>query len=596
MVASNGHYSNRTPNGSFINMEYNGTPTGARNPGWWEGQSQNDSIAHVNQQAQHQQPLPPLQLQLQPLPPFPSTPIVMTPAFSMHAWPSGTPPSVGDTPVSYAYHQLPPPPPPLLQGQPLPLPSQSHALAFAHSAQQHRFDQTFIRPPPPPPPPPQVPPLVPQQIRRRNPSIRRRTRKRKPGTLSNDPLSNENESSRSQNSKNMDTQLASSNVPKTGVSAVSTSAEETTASRQDINRDAASAQLELSSAFDLVTVTAHHSSDTQSNHVDDAKGIASKSSSVSNDSSISPTPSESESIEAKPAKKLKNRKQLEMARARLELLKKKRSAMQGGLKVDTASATASEAPEDVQVALKRAREKLRGALQGRERAMQRFSPVHQTPISGLSSDLTIKNISQTGPEDMVCFPSTNLGLDLGRAELEELIGDDFTTDDSGSLAARKLQLQRELLALKERLEEKQKASWRDSKGGGDKDDDNDNDTSMEVTRTQAMKQLLTKEELEKRKEEARAVVDISYWKHFVSKQEHILSEVDEQVDENRKALEKCSREVDDTAKDIQKADDDIHDLETRERAVADMASNVMKKLLSTRKELHSEKEKQSAVA
>jgi small-conductance mechanosensitive channel len=97
---------------------------------------------------------------------------------------------------------------------------------------------------------------------------------------------------------------------------------------------------------------------------------------------------------------------------------------------------------------------------------------------------------------------------------------------------------------------------------------------------------MTKEELERRKEEAQAFMDLSYWKHFVSKQEHILSDVNAQVLENLKGSEECTREVEDTKKALFEIDKEIVDLETREKAVADMVGKAMTQLLSTREELH----------
>jgi hypothetical protein len=109
---------------------------------------------------------------------------------------------------------------------------------------------------------------------------------------------------------------------------------------------------------------------------------------------------------------------------------------------------------------------------------------------------------------------------------------------------------------------------------------------------------MTKAELERRKEEAHAFMDLSYWKHFMSKQEHIMSQVDGQVndDNNSNALEECSREIKDATRSLRETDLKVLDLETRQQAVASMVSSALTELLETRNKLHLEKAVESSTA
>lgn len=184
----------------------------------------------------------------------------------------------------------------------------------------------------------------------------------------------------------------------------------------------------------------------------------------------------------------------------------------------------------------------------------------------------------------VRFPTEGFGLDLGRKALEEL-------SDRDSLASRKSQLQQELMALKNLLERKQGSTELEEDGNDSQGDD----AAKGITSSPVTKQIMTKEELERRKEEAQAIMDLSYWKHFVSKQEHMMAEVDGQVHENSKALNECSIEIEDAVRNLQESELHILDLEKRQQAVAQMVSNATAKLLETRKKLHLEKAKEPAV-
>ena len=106
-----------------------------------------------------------------------------------------------------------------------------------------------------------------------------------------------------------------------------------------------------------------------------------------------------------------------------------------------------------------------------------------------------------------------------------------------SLAERKLQLQNELMALKEKLEKKtlqqqQANNIVDSNSNSNSENFIDGNIGNNGNKNE---KALTKQGLRKRKAEVQFVVDISYWKHFVSKQENLLDQVTtklQSMDEN----------------------------------------------------------------
>jgi hypothetical protein len=276
--------------------------------------------------------------------------------------------------------------------------------------------------------------------------------------------------------------------------------------------------------------------------------------------------------------------ELEITKARLEELRKTQrefEAKQGEAVLVPADPTKPpKSSEDVQMALKRAREKLQGAMQRRDRAMQRLSPVNEsiTPISALSADLAIADVAATGSEEKVFFPTTEMSADFGRSDLEQ---SGRAADDkvSSSLAARKLRLQRELQTLKAKLEKHQKY---------------EENPSAQENHGNIAKLPYTKEELEKKKEEAQTVMDISHWKLFVSKQERMTEEASSRVLENRRALSVCEEEQQQTTAQLEKTKNELRDLENSEQAVPSLISSITCKLLQTRKELYKEKRKGTA--
>ena len=100
---------------------------------------------------------------------------------------------------------------------------------------------------------------------------------------------------------------------------------------------------------------------------------------------------------------------------------------------------------------------------------------------------------------------------------------------------------------------------------------------------------MTKEELRRRKDEAQAMMDLSYWKHFVSKQEVIMSDVDKQVDDTRKAVESCTREMEEASTHLDETELLIRDIELRQQTITDMITKATSALLETRQKVHLEK-------
>ena len=250
------------------------------------------------------------------------------------------------------------------------------------------------------PPPP--PPLVPQQIlRKANPSSPKRpSRKRKPDALQNTETEHSNHPRDQREEKHDRHKIKVPRAINLTLSLQNQQNDSRMVSQQDSNQEG-------STSFNVI-----HSS--ENFQVADPEYYDNGKSERESSDNLSSTATDAESFgQIKDAgeianKKSESRKKLELLKAKLELAKQKKLAMQGELKqtnpTDSESPKISEAKKnpEVQAALKRAREKLRGALTSRERALQRTSPV-QTPISGLCVSLIIRNISQTGPQSLVRF-------------------------------------------------------------------------------------------------------------------------------------------------------------------------------------------------
>jgi hypothetical protein len=374
--------------------------------------------------------------------------------------------------------------------------------------------------------------------------------------------------------------------------------------------------------------------------------------------------------------------------------------------------------QEAQVALDRARSKLQGALQNRDRALlqqrqksltstsnpldaalatpgnknnnnnnatgvsswnrKRRSPQQQyfprqkqgrynsnsgiavhgnlPPISALSQSfsLRINDIPRTGPPNMVYYcndpnmnysPASCMGAQGGKEAIEALRrgsywpfkggenktaggggGDGGTTSiknhnnaTSISLVQRKLQLQNELMALKEKLDMKSSQEPKQP-------------TTTNATTTAAAKangtkngKTATKEGLERRKAEAQTVMDISYWKHFVSKQEYLLEQVtakinsmndtnnnsSQQQQQNQhhhrrrrppkvprgaaNAYQECLHERHATNKAIAKVQHDLDIIEQRQKVVEEGIALSTQTLLKARQALHGERNTTAAL-
>lgn len=308
------------------------------------------------------------------------------------------------------------------------------------------------------------------------------------------------------------------------------------------------------------------------------------------------------------------------------------------------STSNNEKKLDAKAALERARSKLRGALKNRRRALgtsvtsagaasssaSTSSRHWLPPVSGLSASMVITDIANTGPAELVYFPHPSLDTDLGRARLIAMLGEKVMAElhsdkmpdateypggvdasdgkpPSTSLADRKRQLQQELMALKEKLEKTQQTAGNSellhSLGGNHEARDDllngisgpeDGFTSTSALDDGGRKTLkrnanqvaTTKEELERRKVEAQNFMDISYWKHFVSKQEHLLSQVSDQVEETTRASEKCRGEEIEIDMELHSVEDSIALVETRKKVIDDGIAQSMTHLLECRQELH----------
>lgn len=261
------------------------------------------------------------------------------------------------------------------------------------------------------------------------------------------------------------------------------------------------------------------------------------------------------------------------------------------------------------------------------------------PISALSSSFSLKidDIANSGPPEIVyhypdCVdaPWSSLGPMGSRQALIQAMGGMkavealqlFREDEDGtnniasknkkppaaagndskkaasqSLLQRKIQLQNELLALKEKLEMKssqERQTYQTS--GGNAVDSADVDARNDEDR----KPPPTKEGLERRKAAAQTVMDISYWKHFVSKQERLLEQVTTKINNMDKsngkggAYKECLEKRHSTNKAIAQVQQDLDVLEQRQAVVEEGIETSTQQLLDARQALHQAKALQKA--
>jgi len=86
--------------------------------------------------------------------------------------------------------------------------------------------------------------------------------------------------------------------------------------------------------------------------------------------------------------------------------------------------------------------------------------------------------------------------------------------------------------------------------------------------------------------EAQNVMDISYWKHFVSKQEYILHGIKKQVTDSTSSLEECLRERHATNIQLNHIQKTITSLESRQDIIEDEIIKSTTKLLTARQQLY----------
>lgn len=232
------------------------------------------------------------------------------------------------------------------------------------------------------------------------------------------------------------------------------------------------------------------------------------------------------------------------------------------------------------MALKRAREKLHGAMQKRERALKRMRPgeVAITPITALSANLVIQNVPETGPPESVYFPfAAHIG-DLGQAQVQGTTSKPHNLpvhkDTSQSLFERKLRLQHELQLLKEKLEICQQ------------DDDSAFGSNDDHKQTTANQSQMSDDQDRDKGDGGQTIIDLSHWKNFVSKQAKLLDDTTKRLTETKQALMDCESEQQETESQLQTIHQELIDLEKREKAVIKLLKGATFKLFRTRVELH----------
>ena len=242
--------------------------------------------------------------------------------------------------------------------------------------------------------------------------------------------------------------------------------------------------------------------------------------------------------------------------------------------------------ESVRMALKRAREKLHGAMQKRERALKRMRPsdVVIAPITALSADLVIQNISETGPPEHVYFPFATRSVDLCHAQTQsqgpssKIQNLPTQKDTSQALFERKLRLQRELQLLKEKLE----LCQQDSDSAFDP-----NDNPKKINQSQ-----YNDDQGREKEDCGQTIIDLSHWKHFVSKQASLLDDTTKRLTETKQALIGCETEQQEAESQLQAIHQVLLDLEMREKAVITLLKGATCKLLRTRMDLQLQQQRQ----
>lgn len=257
---------------------------------------------------------------------------------------------------------------------------------------------------------------------------------------------------------------------------------------------------------------------------------------------------------------------LEQIRTKLEEVRKKKEAAEERWKQQQAitSPNTKTKRDEVREALDRARSKLQGAQERALLLQQKNRTTPLTPISALSTELVIRGISSTGPPELVHHPFGSddrkaLEIALGGTEAIRALHKGNTHGDAVSSSSSSLSTSTSL-PLK-RKPSKLPAPITDSK--------------------KQKSTIPTKEELLDRKTKAQIIVDISYWKHFLSKQKVLLSKID-----NNTKWEDCVKERHSTNVELSNLQQELTLLDWRHEVVERGTENALQELLAARRELY----------
>eukprot|EP00934_Nitzschia_sp_Nitz4_P007317 Nitzschia sp. Nitz4//scaffold6_size259037//8384//9259//NITZ4_001038-RA/size259037-processed-gene-0.51-mRNA-1//-1//CDS//3329556785//7307//frame0 len=245
---------------------------------------------------------------------------------------------------------------------------------------------------------------------------------------------------------------------------------------------------------------------------------------------------------------------------------------------------------NIRAALEQAHRKLERAQQQKKQSLaERLDVVSPSLLSALnpSLDLTI-HVNSSIPE-RAHFPCAALPTDLGLSLLtpEDRVDEPlevFTTEEddhsssTSSLAQRKRQLQAELQVLKDRLLAKQQQPPVQSLPFGD-------GGVITNKRTPVTPAPHTRESLLQKKQEAKAMMDTSYWKLFVSKQQDWLEQAQAQVTETSQALAECTTQMEETQHKCKAAQQELEEGQARRQAVRLLIVETSKSLLAHRAKL-----------
>jgi hypothetical protein len=265
---------------------------------------------------------------------------------------------------------------------------------------------------------------------------------------------------------------------------------------------------------------------------------------------------------------------LEQIRTKLEEVRKKKEAAEERWKQQqqavVTSPNTNTKRDKVREALDRARSKLQGVqerallLQQQQQKKKKKNRSPLTPISALSTELVIRGISSTGPPELVHHPfgsddRKTLEIALGGTEaVRALHKGDTNGDDVSSSSS---------LSTSTSLPFKRKPN------------------ELPAPNTDSKKQkaaaIPTKEELLDRKTKAQIVVDISYWKHFLSKQKALLSKIN-----NHTKWEDCVKERHSTNVELSNLQQELTLLDWSHEVVERGTENALKELLAARQELY----------